>query len=157
MATKKNIHLKVNEPHVVHETIEGEAILLNLGTGDYYSIEWPGTIVWDLLSETGNVEEIKHAFLEADDEKQDEIKTALDNFVESLIEEELLVATENGESTSFQIDEKVKSEFEKAIPKLDKLALHKYSDMKDMLLLDPIHDVDEKGWPEPKKNSKEEK
>lgn len=157
MATKKNIHLKVNEPHVVHETIEGEAILLNLGTGDYYSIEWPGTIVWDLLSETGNVEEIKHAFLEADDEKQDEIKTALDNFVESLIEEELLVATENGESTSFQIDEKVKSEFEKAIPKLDKLVLHKYSDMKDMLLLDPIHDVDEKGWPEPKKNSKEEK
>jgi hypothetical protein len=27
--------------------------------------------------------------------------------------------------------------------------LHKYSDMQELLLLDPIHDVDEAGWPKP--------
>jgi hypothetical protein len=26
-------------------------------------------------------------------------------------------------------------------------ALHKYNDMQDLLLLDPVHDVDETGWP----------
>jgi hypothetical protein len=25
--------------------------------------------------------------------------------------------------------------------------LHKYTDMEELLLLDPIHDVDETGWP----------
>jgi hypothetical protein len=25
--------------------------------------------------------------------------------------------------------------------------LRKYTDMRDLLLLDPIHDVDEQGWP----------
>jgi len=28
--------------------------------------------------------------------------------------------------------------------------LNKYTDMRDMLLLDPIHDVGESGWPVPK-------
>jgi hypothetical protein len=27
--------------------------------------------------------------------------------------------------------------------------LHKYSDMQELLLLDPIHDVDDAGWPKP--------
>jgi hypothetical protein len=28
--------------------------------------------------------------------------------------------------------------------------LTKYTDMKELLLLDPIHEVDETGWPNPK-------
>jgi hypothetical protein len=28
--------------------------------------------------------------------------------------------------------------------------LNRYSDMADMLLLDPVHDVEESGWPVPK-------
>jgi hypothetical protein len=27
--------------------------------------------------------------------------------------------------------------------------LNKYSDMQELLLLDPIHDVDDAGWPKP--------
>jgi hypothetical protein len=27
--------------------------------------------------------------------------------------------------------------------------LQKYTDMADLLLLDPIHEVDEQGWPQP--------
>jgi hypothetical protein len=32
-------------------------------------------------------------------------------------------------------------------PVFEQPRLHKYSDMEDLLLLDPIHDVDETGWP----------
>ena len=31
--------------------------------------------------------------------------------------------------------------------KFEKPVLQKYSDMQDLLLLDPIHEVDEMGWP----------
>jgi hypothetical protein len=31
--------------------------------------------------------------------------------------------------------------------KFEKPGLQKYSDMQDLLLLDPIHEVDEMGWP----------
>ena len=29
-------------------------------------------------------------------------------------------------------------------------ALTRYTDVKDLLVLDPVHDVDEMGWPTPK-------
>ena len=152
MGNGKNTYLKVNEPNIVHETIDGETILLHLGTGNYYSIEWPGTMFWDLLAETGNTEGIKKEFLKTDNENEDKIDEAYSNFIKSLLEEELVVAVENEKVSSLSIDKKTKDEFAKAVSELEKLALNKYSDMKDMLLLDPIHDVDDKGWPEPKKD-----
>lgn len=152
MGKNQRSYLKVNEPNVVHETIEGETILLNLGTGNYYSIEWPGTFVWDLLAETGDINGIKKAFISANSEKESEVDKAYSQFIDLLFEEELVVAVESAEATSLTIDNNSKEEFGKASSKLDKLTLNKYSDMQDMLLLDPIHDVDEKGWPEPKKD-----
>lgn len=152
MAKKELEYLKVSEPNVVHETIEGETILLNLGTGNYYSIEWPGTAIWDLLVETGDAEGIRRAFVKANIDKQKEVDEAYTKFIENLIEEELVVTVENGDASTFTIDENSEKEFSKAASKLDKLTINKYSDMQDMLLLDPIHDVDEKGWPEPKKD-----
>ena len=72
MGKEELSYLKVNEPFVVHETIEGETILLNLGTGNYYSIEWPGTLFWDLLAETGDVDGIRKAFLKTRNENDNE-------------------------------------------------------------------------------------
>lgn len=149
---KKMQHLKVSEPNVVHETIEGETILLNLGTGNYYSIEWPGTVFWDLLAETGDAEGIRKAFLKANSDNESEMEKAYTQFIEMLLEEELVVPFENGEASTYSVDKETEEEFSKAASKLEKLTLNKYSDMQDMLLLDPIHDVDEKGWPEPKKD-----
>lgn len=157
MGIAKETYLRVNEPHVVHETIEGEAILLNLSTGNYYSIEWPGTVIWDLICESGDADGINQAFQKADETKRNEIEKAFDGFLKTLVEEELLVADEKSSPVPFEVDKQTAEEFKKAVEKLDKLSLNKYSDMKDMLLLDPIHDVDEKGWPEPKKEPKQEK
>ena len=39
---------RINAPHVVHETIDGETILIHLGTGAYYSLEGVGAHVWGL-------------------------------------------------------------------------------------------------------------
>ena len=36
------------------------------------------------------------------------------------------------------------------LPPFEPPTLSKYKDMQDMLLLDPVHDVEEAGWPEPK-------
>lgn len=52
---------------------------------------------------------------------------------------EALGANSNMDSTTPNPD---KLHFEEPI-------FHKYTDMEDLLLLDPIHDVDETGWPKP--------
>ena len=65
--------------------------------------------------------------------------------MEKLKEERLITARADRPTPSTALpDVKVNGGFDEPV-------LHKYEDMKDMLLLDPIHDVDdEAGWPQPK-------
>src|SRR5947208_15680065 len=41
--------LRVNSPHVIHETIDGEVIVINLASGNYYSVKGAGADVWDVI------------------------------------------------------------------------------------------------------------
>lgn len=38
-----------NQPFVVSELIDGEAIIMNLKSGNYYSTRHTGALVWDWL------------------------------------------------------------------------------------------------------------
>ena len=41
---------RINSPQVVNETIQGEAIVIHLGTGTYYSLQGTGAAIWDARS-----------------------------------------------------------------------------------------------------------
>ena len=60
-----------------------------------------------------------------------------------LIDDEIVVSTtpENVIKKSFQVDTSSLGAISR---------LNRYADMKDLLMLDPIHEVDEKGWPSKK-------
>ena len=49
---------KVNPAKVVHETIEGEAILIHLDNGYYYSLDGAGARRLGLLAESRSVDEV---------------------------------------------------------------------------------------------------
>ena len=40
--------LEINAPDVVHEVIDGEAIMINMTTGSYYSLDGVGAAVWEI-------------------------------------------------------------------------------------------------------------
>ena len=40
---------RINTPHVIQETIEGEAIIVNMVSGNYYSIAGVGSVIWDAI------------------------------------------------------------------------------------------------------------
>ncbi len=142
--------VKINTPNVVHETIDGEAILLNLRTGDYYSIDDIGALVWDYIEKTGNWQTAIELLGSTNNNQKELIGKSVQDFVSKLIKEELLIQDtettkihENGLAELEDLLKKAASDFKPPV-------VNKYSDMQDLLLLDPIHDVDEKGWPEPK-------
>ena len=144
--------LKINEPTIVHENIDGETIILNLDTGHYYSTVETGADIWECLAKempvadmlalmrsrylcSGGEEESLHAFL-------------------SELEREGLIAAVAADQVDAPLDAAQSQpvldpsgEREKSFsPPL----LNKYTDMKDLLLLDPIHEVDAAGWPSTK-------
>jgi len=149
------MHIQVNEPHIVHETIDGETILMDLRSGNYFSIEKSGAVLWEILVQTGDVDALLKKSEElGDPKKSNQIQTDIKKFVSKLMEEGLIVEAESKDKS--EITGEMLNSFKKAVTATDTLEVNKYSDMQEMLLLDPIHDVDDKGWPEPKKENDKE-
>jgi hypothetical protein len=133
-------------PTTVHENFGEETVILNLGTGSYYSTEAAGGVIWSLAlegaSEVGISARIKRVF----SGDGDEISREVTRFLDRLLEEQLI-----GEKPAAKVETDIFSE--DAMP--DKVfsipPLQKFTDMEEMLLLDPIHEVDEHGWPSTRK------
>jgi hypothetical protein len=140
--------LRINTPTVVHEAIDGETIILNIDSGFYYSLVETGAQIWDLLANMNSADDIVKNLCLYYEGSDNEIDNAVNSFISELIAEDLIVSgqeTDKGLSCDAsgvsQPDERTaKIEFKPP-------TLNKYSDMQDLLLLDPIHEVDVDGWP----------
>ncbi|MBW4497057.1 MAG: PqqD family protein [Oscillatoria princeps RMCB-10] len=138
--------LKINSPKVVHEIIDGEVVIVHLLKGHYYSLVKTGADIWSGIERGISRERILEEMVSRYDGDPADIEKAVNNMIEQLQEEELIAVAqteESGTAAAGAIEAKANPEklsFEP--PKLDK-----YTDMEDLLLLDPIHEVDETGWP----------
>lgn len=139
---------KINSPKVVHEIIDGEVVIVHLVKGHYYSLLKTAAEIWSGIERGISREQILEEMVQRYDGAPAEIENAVNNMIEQLQEEELIVVAQTDESNSTTVaasTTETKANPEKLSfepPKLDK-----YTDMEDLLLLDPIHEVDETGWP----------
>ncbi len=132
----------INNPHVVHETIDGETILIHLGTGTYYSLDGVAAEAWGRLL-AGSTEDELVAHVQARYEAgPGEVKESVESLLAELLGEGLLVPAPAGAAPTAE-----PTEPRQGVPFLSPV-LHKYTDMQEFMLVDPIHDVDaEAGWP----------
>jgi Coenzyme PQQ synthesis protein D (PqqD) len=129
-------------PEIVHETVDGEVIAIDLANGSYYSLAGSGPAIWELLGEGASEAEIGAALAGRFEAEEPEIDTAVSALLGQLRENGLIVASEEGGPGVSAPSPKEKAPFE--APRLER-----YNDMKDYFLLDPIHEVDTAGWPRP--------
>lgn len=135
----ENIY-KVASSAIIHELLDNEVIIANLDTGIYYSLREIAVPFWQLLTSDCHLPKIITLISEKYSLNPQDISATLSDFVNQLIDENLLacVTTENHYSDTPAL--LWPTEFH--IPQLEK-----YEEMKDLLMLDPIHEVDEQGWP----------
>jgi DNA-binding NarL/FixJ family response regulator len=139
-------YYRVNSPNVIHEIIDGEAVLVNMENGSYYSIDSVGAVVWDYIEKGLSNRQIVQAISNQYAGNQEEISTGIEKLIDDLKTERLIVP---GEPSSEHNHAAAINQAIPAVPKPEFVppVLNKYTDMEDLLLLDPIHDVDETGWP----------
>ncbi|MBW4576543.1 MAG: PqqD family protein [Aphanothece sp. CMT-3BRIN-NPC111] len=140
----------INSPKVVHETIDGEVVIINLEEGTYYSLVKVGADIWNAVERRISfgdlIEEIQMRYSGDKEEIEESVKA----LIKELQQEELIISNDvsSTQENSFSVEIKTSDNLEKIkfeIPKLEK-----YTDMQDLLLLDPIHEVEETGWPKAK-------
>jgi hypothetical protein len=134
---------RINEPDVINQVIDGEAVVLHLGTGRYYSARGCGADVWCWLSASVPVPAVIEALASSYDASPDTIAAAVDEFVTYLLREGLIVGIS---------DEQLGATPSPTIltprPSFEVPVMEAFGDLEDLLLLDPVHEVSaEKGWP----------
>ena len=118
-----------NQPDVVDESVDGEVLIVHLGTGTYFSSRGAGDAAWQMLASGRTPAECSGPLGQTEE--------ALQEFLGQLVGEGLLRPREGGAGPLPELQ-----------PVAGPLLLEKYTDMQELLLLDPIHDVDdEEGWP----------
>ena len=135
---------RLNEPTVIQEIIDGEAIIADLGRGFYYSLDGLGSRIWNALVSGGAVDDIIGACAMKFPVEQDDVAAGIRNLLDRLRAEELLVPATSAAGG----DVDVAAFFRDFAGPYAPPVLSKYTDMEQLLLLDPIHDVDETGWPQ---------
>jgi Coenzyme PQQ synthesis protein D (PqqD) len=144
---------RINESGVVHETIDGEAVIINLETGSYYSLQSTAVDVWAELGVPISVDDLVAALGGRYTADPADLTLDVQRFLAELQQEDLIVrdASPNGTTTPARPDRhQPKAPFEP-------FRLQKFTDMTHLLLLDPIHDVDEEiGWPRRKPTAEQQ-
>jgi hypothetical protein len=146
-------YFRIKRPDIVHETIDGETVIVNLENGVYYSLQNAGVDVWNMIETGANLQELTDLMAQQFDGTREEIEQALNDLLIVLQKEGLVEPASAKQTVSKKPQTVTKGEKVKFTPPI----LEKFSDLQELLLLDPIHEVDdEAGWPHKPEDGSEE-
>jgi hypothetical protein len=117
---------------VAAKVIDGEAIIINLANGIYYSMDKVGGLIWDMVQSGHSLEEIIQGVTEHYDVAREKVESDVLELVGEMLRENLVVVSEDGgpadPASQLPPGEKVAYDAPK---------LNIYRDMGDLLALDP--------------------
>ncbi len=133
----------IHAANIVHETLDGETIVIHLDTGSYYSLTGSGAEIWELVGVGAAVSSICAEVARRHGLPVSEITEPVETFIADLETEGLVE-----DSDTLSNDPPLKPNEANGPWELPKL--ERFDDMRNFLLVDPIHQVDQTGWPNPK-------
>jgi hypothetical protein len=126
----------LNEGEVASKIIDGEAILINLSNGVYYSLDTTGAVIWEHLASGHSFDTMFNVLLARYDIGAEQLKADLERIISELCNEKLIFvhpdATPSSETTKYAGQSTGSAKEPYVSPKL-----HIYNDMGDLLALDP--------------------
>ena len=142
--------VKVSGPQVLHESIDGEVIVINLTTGTYYSLRGSAADVWELIQRPVGVgvAAISDMLATRFAVSRAEAEAALDPFLADLRAEELVFWENECSGPAPEAGNAGSNGHDGARLAFIAPTLEKFTDMQALVLLDPVHEVAETGWPQ---------
>ena len=137
-------YYEINVPAVISEPMDEELVVINLDNGCYYSLNKTAAFLWKQLEQGCSINQATRQAAQFYGREEAPLLADFTSFIERLMEEQL-IRLGNGRPTNGLLLKEGQGE-----PYL-KPSFEKYSDMQEMLLLDPIHEVSEAGWPHQEK------
>lgn len=142
-----------NVPRVISEVIDDEAVVIDLDTGSYFSLVGSGAQIWTAVEAGATAEQVVAALDQRSTGLPDEVESLVAGFLDQLTDLELAVALDPDDPRAGPpaapddlVDASSPDPVAFVAPELTR-----FDDMQELILLDPIHEVDEQqGWPSAK-------
>jgi len=129
----------LDETNLTSETFDGEVIAVNFATGKYYGMKGSARLIWEMLREPVEPGMIETALRLSYPDLDDTDIASVRAFLDRLMQEGILLASPIAPPRAPDISGR--DTFER--PELE---IH--TDLQELIVLDPIHDVDPGGgWP----------
>lgn len=139
-----SVRYAVDESRVVSEIIDGEAVIVNLANGYYYSLDAPAAAIWDRVQAGWSLDEILSEIQARHDCAGVDSEALVRALIEALVADDLVTAAPDREApvTATGSSPAAVERTPFRAP-----SLQRFTDMQGFLLVDPIHEVDDTGWP----------
>jgi hypothetical protein len=128
--------MKIHQPKVSHQCIDGEVVIINLENGSYYSLLELGARLWELIAAGWSRAELLELVGATYPDEQARMLTAA--FIDELVSEGLVSDAADAQKLPTMIA---------LPPAFAAPQLETFTDLQELLMLDPIHEVDAAGWP----------
>ena len=134
-------------PWVTHERLDDEVIAINLETGAYYALDGTAADCWTLVAAGASRDEMIATLDARYDVTVEALRDDVAGFLTAMVDQGLGAETDEPASTG-DTDADADGLPTGGSPRpYAAPALTRYDDLDDLLLLDPIHEVDDAGWP----------
>jgi hypothetical protein len=133
---------RIASSKIISDVIDGEAVLVNLASGDYYTLDPVGREVWELMEAGLSCESVVTAMTGLYEGDRETIQAGVLDLLSDLRTEGLVI---EGSPAASPVAKPKPSLDDR--PAFSAPVLTKYTDMEDLLTLDPVHEVDDLGWP----------
>jgi hypothetical protein len=139
--------LRANDAECAAKVLDGEAVIINLLNGTYYSLDKAGAVVWELAADGGTIAEIVGGLTARYEVDAPRARSDVERLVGELVTERLLVPRDgaSGGATSTESSNGSAGRLPYDAP-----LLTTYRDMADLLALDPpMPRLEDIVWEEP--------
>ena len=129
---------------IKHERLDDEVMVIDLNSGAYFSFVGAAADVWSLVTsgyDAGAASDLVAARYSADPAS---VRTDVSQFLTELGEQGLL---SDAPAEAGAVPDVPPVELGPATAAYETPHLERYDDLADLLLLDPVHEVDPVGWP----------
>jgi hypothetical protein len=134
----------VNDPQVISETVGGETIIVNLASGHYFNLQGTAVDVWEGVLRGESTESIAAGLAARYAAVNGEIEEAVGALLTEFTVADLITPEEDDSQAPVA---PVAAPAGRELPPFERPSFTTYTDMQDIILLDPVHEVDARGWP----------
>lgn len=135
--------VEVAGPHVISETIDGESVVIHLESGVYFSFDGTASEMWEAIVQGTSSSSLVAQLCARYRGAPEAVARAVGAFLDEL-EGDGLIRRRPGPpahpvpAVSDRMDRR---------PPFAPPTVQRFTDIQELLMLDPIHEVDPAGWP----------